>query len=325
MSYTHYRRLLMLLDLVLVAGLGGIVWRAFDTKEELAAWKLQENRRLYALIEQEHTGPGPKPLTQKSYTSLVERGGQILSGIEPAPEVELPPEVEKEPESDKSPLESLLRVRGIRSGPRGYAFLEPRHGSLSDHENRFFRENQVVDFVGPETVVQQLQPRKGMVVFSHHGEEVSLRLEEEDSGGSPTTRTAAAAAGDNGVLEGPIVRDPTRWVQVQPNSSQVKVTKSGVRSMRRLGADEVLKGHTFSTDRLPDGKPAIRLEKIPSRSVLARGGAKQGDALVSINGKRMTSKSQALSYLKANPDLPSYEVVIMRNGRRIVRRITPSR
>ena len=58
---------------------------------------------------------------------------------------------------------------------------------------------------------------------------------------------------------------------------------------------------------------------------LAKGGLKQGDTIKSINGKRVSSKAQIVSYVKSNPNMPRYTVEYIRNGVLMKKTVTPKR
>ncbi len=52
-------------------------------------------------------------------------------------------------------------------------------------------------------------------------------------------------------------------------------------------------------------------------------GVQGGDVLISINGTPVSSKSQAINYVRQNPDEPKYEVVIQRLGKPITKVFYP--
>ena len=60
----------------------------------------------------------------------------------------------------------------------------------------------------------------------------------------------------------------------------------------------------------------MQILDIPAGSVLERHGAEEGDVIKSINGRAVTSKSEAFQYVEENKDLyDTWEVVVERLGR----------
>jgi hypothetical protein len=73
-------------------------------------------------------------------------------------------------------------------------------------------------------------------------------------------------------------------------------------------------------------KPEVVLSNVRSNSYVARTyGLQNEDVLVSINGTPVSSKSQGYQYVRDNPDLSRYDVVIRRAGREITKTVLVNR
>jgi hypothetical protein len=73
-------------------------------------------------------------------------------------------------------------------------------------------------------------------------------------------------------------------------------------------------------------KPEVVLSNVRPNSHIARTyGVQAEDVLVSINGTAVSSKSQGYQYVRDNPDLPRYDVVIRRAGKEITKTILVNR
>lgn len=69
-------------------------------------------------------------------------------------------------------------------------------------------------------------------------------------------------------------------------------------------------------------KQEVVLANVRPNSYVARTyGVQQDDVLVSINGVPISSKTQGYQYVRENPDLPRYDVVIRRQGKDITKTI----
>jgi len=135
--------------------------------------------------------------------------------------------------------------------------------------------------------------------------------------GTPGGSKAPVAA----TPKGPISSDPGTWVTwSQSKPHEIQVTEMGVRAFERDG-EKVLEGVRWSTERLPGGQKAIKVAHIPPNGALAKGGARAGDVIESINGTPVSSKSEIVRYVRANPNLPKYTVTFWRGGRRVSRTV----
>ncbi len=64
-------------------------------------------------------------------------------------------------------------------------------------------------------------------------------------------------------------------------------------------------------------RSGIEIQRVAAGSVAARHGAQEGDVLISINGKAVSSEQEAIAFVKNNQDKYSaWEVVVERLGRR---------
>ena len=79
-------------------------------------------------------------------------------------------------------------------------------------------------------------------------------------------------------------------------------------------------GVRIGTRRNQDGGEQVVIKSV--RSNIGRTyGVQGGDVLISVNDVAMSSKTQAINYVRQNPDLPKYVVVIKRLGREITKTI----
>ena len=67
----------------------------------------------------------------------------------------------------------------------------------------------------------------------------------------------------------------------------------------------------------------IRVDSIGPGSVAYSYGVQSGDIIKSINGNPVSSKEQAINWVKAHPDLPRYDVVIERQGKELTKTYIP--
>jgi hypothetical protein len=70
-----------------------------------------------------------------------------------------------------------------------------------------------------------------------------------------------------------------------------------------------------------DRKTQLKLELKKTDGRLAEFGFESGDVLISINGQAVSTKAQAINYVRNNSNMPSYTVVIDRRGNKISKTI----
>jgi type II secretory pathway component PulC len=319
MKISTMRGLLVALDVALCAGIGGVVFKEYEAKDARPAdqrrFKEETTRQLKALDD-----AAPQPARKEDFLYLK---GPLGSTKEPDVEPEAaPPPVER---VDTTPLDGLIVVRGVwANADPSFVRIEPKDPKKVVDETGFFEVGQVVEFANGAAVKEI---RKVEVLFDYQGQEVIMGIEPYEVAGA-----AEAAGRATGGTSGPraervtraVLENPGSWVQYTKKSSKVTVTKTGVSAIRDYG-DEVIKDVVWATDRLADGKKAIKITKIPTNSALRAGGLEEGDVIESINGERVTSKAEIVSYVKRNPNLPKYTVKIIRRGRTIVRTVVAQR
>jgi len=185
---------------------------------------------------------------------------------------------------------------------------------------RFYaaRENEVIEFSGHEVALVK-QVSEGSVLFEYDSKDVTLRVSTER--GLPST--GPSGGGAKPVPSGPISPDPGTWIAWGSDKPNViNITPMGMRAFDQKG-ESALEGVRWATERLQDGKEAVKVTRIPKDSAMVRGGAQSGDIIVSINGVRVSSKASIVAYVKANPNLPAYTVKFLRKGRVYTRVIRP--
>jgi hypothetical protein len=84
--------------------------------------------------------------------------------------------------------------------------------------------------------------------------------------------------------------------------------------------EDYLKELRITEQRDANNRKEVAVGPLRPNSVFVRNyGVQTGDVLVSINGEPVTSKAQAIEYVKAHDDLSKYVVVIRRKGREITK------
>lgn len=172
-------------------------------------------------------------------------------------------------------------------------------------------------------VVTAIDPRAGTVTFDYDGNEVVIELPE-----APPTAGATSAVAGGGASEesAPVTDNQGEWIIFTPSKpSDIKLTASGVASMKAKGSDAVLEGVRWSTEEVPDrGKmrKAVQVSAVPPGSVLAKGGLKPGDSILSVNGVDVSSRGDIVNYVRGNPNLPNYTVRILSRGRVVTRTVS---
>lgn len=139
---------------------------------------------------------------------------------------------------------------------------------------------------------------------------------DADGGGRADEDATAAAQGEDGAQEDPQgVPDPDFPDTRQVDDAVWAIGPEEVEHVQQRVDDIIdeLRPRQY-TD--PDtGERHVRLTNVPSGSYAARRGFQSGDILKSINGVSVSSREEAIDYVRANPNEPQYRVVILRVGR----------
>lgn len=316
MKVSTIRSSLVLFDLALCLTIGWTVWQGLQAKNKRRD-EIQRFRGEIAANLEAHKTTSSTRLAKPEYGRSIERVN--ISDTTPQP-VETPKPIEP-PVVAKTPLESLVRVVAIqKAGTKGrsiaYLFREPQPGVQVQKDSElsnaisFYEEGEAIEWA-PGATVKMIDATQ--VHFDYDEKVIVIRVKDlpANLGG------AAPAGGASGGPQKPLPppnNQPATWIVVGQPGSPIQITDVGQSSMAAKG-DEVLEGVRWSTEEHPrDKRPAVRIDFIPEGSVLAHGGAKAGDVLDSINGVRMSSRGDVVSFVQANPNLPRYEVKFWRNG-----------
>ena len=363
MKISTVRSLLILFDLVLLGAIVGVVYLGLQErpkrKQRRQDFQKHVNRRLaevkpeanatkvdltYAGIGKMSMGPpppedkvptedtNPKPVAGKArpLADLVELvGTEVHSGEGASPSFILytlksegggrPVPAVPDPKDARS--RGGRGGRGNRNGNRNPARNVRRAptGPVGPTQNIYkVFEGYVIEFSEHEVATVK-EVRSTEVIFDYDKRDVVVKVPPKrlGTGSSGSTSTAEAT--------GPISPDPGTWIAWVPSKPrEIKITPMGMRAFGDKG-EKALDGVRWGTERYKDGKDAVRLAKIPKNSALAKAGAQEGDLLISINGKRVSSKAGAVAYVRANPDLPAYIVEFRRQGRQYKRTVHPPR
>lgn len=312
MKIGSIRVLLILVDLALAGSIGWIVTIALKEKtrrrDDTVAWEkvlttdLQKHRPAAA---------AGKTLAYGQNVAAVALHGKDEKPVETKVDTPAPlPSVRPE-------LSSLLKIAAIQRGPgepKSLVYIirqgpgAPADPAAALKEVSLFEEGQAVEWA-PDAVVSRILPDK--VIFRYDGKEVTIEY-------PPLPKDAAASAAPGGAAggRGPAAvpnTDPKTWIVYQEGKTTIEVTDVGVASMVQQG-DASLADVRWSTEKLPDGRNGVRIDHIPEGSVLKQGGAKEGDVLHSINGERMSTKSEVMDYVRSHQNMTRFEVKFYRNG-----------
>ena len=315
MKTTTARSLAVTADTLFVLLCAYVFYLAVQTQERLGTAYKETTDEVAARLQGIHP---PKEVHRRnvSYPGLT-GVGRVLSGVEPkAPEV-ASDVVEKPPEI-KTPVADLVTVVLIQHGPPlSLAFIVPKTGARNLALDFQFQENEEVPFAQGAIVKRIMEDE---VIFTLRGADETVALEAGTGGGGGDAGGSAKTGPSR-----PVSENPQSWVTYEEAKGTVSITPEGFRAISEKGEEVVLKDVRWATERLPDGKNAVRVEHVPQGSALARGGLQNGDVIHSINGQRVASKGEIIAYVRANPSLPSYTVVILRQGRRTTRTVTVPR
>jgi membrane-associated protease RseP (regulator of RpoE activity) len=349
MKISTIRSLLILLDLLLLAGIAAIVYSGLKDRDKRKDRRGDYQQRINALLAEAKSGPLTSAARETNPAidalNLSNRKVKVVEAVVEQPKEATPTSLRplhefmqlvgtevhsddmatpsfvlwKEPGADgggsmatRPPARASPAIRSPgrpTPPPLGGALVAPVVFRVSKGEAIEFSEREVA-------ILKDVLP-EGRAVFIYGGQEVTLEVAVERSGTGPGGGGAPPPPDTS-----PINPDPGTWISWNPDEPKpIRITPMG---MRAATPESVLDGVTTSTERLAaDGLPAIKLTTVPKDSALAKAGAQDGDILISINDKRITSKPEAVRYVKDNPNLSSYEVQFRRRGVTYTRVVMP--
>lgn len=238
-----------------------------------------------------------------------------LSGEVEKPAVEAAP-VTASPTPTYEPLDGLIKVVSIQwsSNPEeSKVALFPKAAKDQPNEQVIFGSNDLV-FFAKGAVVKEIRRRE--VVFKYgpnESDEQTLKIATEpvrDAAASMPTPTGARVAPS---LDGGII--------YKPDSGTIQVKAAGRAAIDKDG-ERILEGVTFGSTDLGGGKKGLKIETVPAGNELAKYGVESGDVLISVNDVPMSTKSEVVDYVKRNSKLSVFDVVFLRRGANLRRKIT---
>jgi hypothetical protein len=344
MKISTLRTCLFLLNVLIVAGIGYVVFQGFQEKkrrpDELRAYK----QKIVTSLNESAGGTAAAAGGRREYPNLA---SVSLQG-EPPKAVETAPVVEEPKKPIAPPLEGLVTITGIefRSNPADPSLIfyvlgapggavtpaaspmripQPIRttaaGSGTDTRILVAAEGSVIELGnGFEALLKTVTVSE--VTFVYDGQEVALAMKPSD----PNLQMPAGGSGSSVSAAGPISNDPGVWIAWNPTKPQdgIALTEMGVRALKQKG-ESVFEGVRFESEKGPDGKEAIKLSHIPQNSVLRKAGAEDSDVFTHINDTRISTKPDVIRYLEANPNLPEYRVTFLRRGNTYTRIVRPPR
>lgn len=294
-------------------GLGVLVY--FETLGSDRGYPVEESH-VEAVLKSDMT-PALRPSLIVDYKELQETFLDMNWTGEPPAEAPKPQATKVETGPKYEPLDKVLAVFMIR-----YDNQDPG-GSVADVGYRKERKDASLSvgdtLMAPYdyAVVHAIKPRGLIFAFTdpeRPNEEVYPDALKEklivkvDADGLmvPTSEPIPTADGD-GALS-------TKTEEIARNTFQLggEDMDSFSRDYQRILTEEV------TTDTYwKDGKRAgVEIKSVKSGSIASRHGAMEGDVLISINGHKVTSESEAISYVKQNSEKYSaWEVVVLRFGK----------
>jgi type II secretory pathway component PulC len=312
MNINRVRTLLVVVNVGLAAGTGYTVYKEFENKEDRRRQTQVFQEQLAAELKAAPTA------TRRDTTRASIKDSDLvdLTGDKPKP-IEVKP-VESAPTTRVlNPLKNLVKVVTI-SHHTDPALANVAIMKLADvqpgAERSIFRIGDVIPFAN-DAVVVEIHPKR--VVFQNGDtlEELEVPDQITPGLGGPT-----GAGGSSSRAADPGNRPFATYVESKRDSWIVTIKPGGDRALEREG-ETVLEGVLFSTTDAPGGGKALRVDKVPPGSVLAQHGVQDGDVLISVDGVKMSTKSEVVAYAKQNKNKQVFEVVIQRKGRFVTKRV----
>jgi len=256
--------------------------------------------------------------------------GHLPEPVPPGPNGGVPPP----PEPTLVPIESAVKLHLFT-----VADEEKKTGIVAvsyrdDNQAAFSLDEYILAIGSPLMYPYDSAPFDGKLiavsqkegpVFLWGGEEVALDFDQKDKAAQPLSESGASnESGDVSLTD----QDRSSLDRYGGKETTVEVEKDmyviGLKDQQGLSDDYSSYLRDAGVAEELDGKGG---KKIAFKNVRPNGlasktyGIKSGDVLVSINGVPVSSKSQAIRWVKDHPDLPKYVVVVNRIGQQITKTI----
>lgn len=330
MHVRHWRVLAWLATAGMAAGAGVVLWnivKNFRGGKYVAATTSHFADMIASTAGSISTAE-MRQATWKEYERLVQ---SPINGTEPVKETKAV-EVTAPPVPQKQKIDEALKLKAITFAPddKGRVVIEYKDDSVTSVASK---DEIVLAIHGKlagkyaddpfNGTLKSIAPDKA--VFNWCGEDVELHPVKREE--VPKDKVAAAPTGKKGTLSAQDEKDLQTVTDKTLNlgnerylvgtTDQKNISENGdkflgeIRVAERPGANK---------------KPEVVLGNVRPNSYVARTyGLQAEDVLVSINGTPVTSKSQGYQYVRENPDLPRYDVVIRRSGKEITKTILVNR
>jgi len=251
-----------------------------------------------------------------------------FNGVEPQKEVKADTGPVTPPPPEKQKIEDALRLKAVTFAPeeKGRAVIEYKDDSIT---STALKDELVLPVGGKLAGKYAIEPfnatvksiKPDGVVFAWCGEDVVLHpvKREEVSKDKPAATTGAK----KGTLTSQDEKDLQSTTEKTLNlgNERYLVGTTDQKNIAEQG-DKFLGDMRIAERTGANKKNEVVLGNVRPNSYVARTyGLQQEDVLVSINGVAVTSKSQGYQYVRDNPDLPRYDVVIRRAGKDITKTI----
>jgi hypothetical protein len=254
-----------------------------------------------------------------------------INGMEPVKETKAEPAPEvKKPEKQK--IDDAVKLKAITFAPddKGRVVIEYKDDSVTSLASK---DEIVLPIHGKLAGKYAEDPfnasltgiRPDTAVFAWCGEVVELHpVKREDI---PKDKAAPAPGAKKGALTPQDEKDLQTITEKTLNlgNERYLVGTTDQKNIAEQG-DKFLGDMRIAERPGANKKPEVVLGNVRPNSYVARTyGVQAEDVLISINGTPISSKSQGYQYVRENPDLPRYDVVIRRSGKEITKTILVNR
>ncbi|MFO0981612.1 MAG: hypothetical protein U1E76_07635 [Planctomycetota bacterium] len=294
----------------------------------------------YQLLEKKKAGElKAKPIDEWQSLMKDDRGGEVVGG-DKLNKVQLPPELWKfdvtgketssvaadaspkqatPPPSEVKPIDQVLELKAIFAPSQAVVSYKDT-GQLESLGEKILMVGSPLrhPYSAEPYNAKVLRITKDEVAFQWGKEESAIKINKKVPGQKgPALPMPAISAVEKRIIE--------QYQEPPENTKEVEkdhFVLSDEDQKAFANTDEFLKSEARITD-TPDKKGnrqiTLGLKKTDGR--LAALGFESGDILISVNDVPMKSKSQGIQWARANPNLPSYKIVIERRGQQITKTI----